>query len=1266
MTDLASLNIAVNSTEVFKGTAALEGLTGAGEAAAKAYNELLTKQQAAMAAMNNGTRLTYEEITALGGYAAVIESVDKNLVSVTSKTNEYSTRVDRLFASVNQYSAAQQTMNNQLTEAQKLLEAGALTLSGFAAATGAAIARFETAASGMAGTEQNLARLRTEAAAAATQAAIAEAYGYDKVTNSARASAQVFIEAEKEKQRIATEHIAVIKEQERAAQQAADKESEFLTRLLHEETQVKLAAERTATAVAAAANKEAADRISAEERFVQAFIAGETRINGLAGRQPNQPRSIAFLNATDLASNLERETGAVKKLGIETLNTTVVYEGFVLVHELLSGRVSRMPTSLLIMGQAAAGSATEFLKLAVAFSPLIGILALVGTAIAAITNQVKNFQTATDAIHGVGAEAGLTAISFGTLAREAVNTGNVSISAARGMEAAMLHAGVVSAETLRNIIQYSETYARVTGQDVAEANRELATSLADPARGVETLNHQLNLLDGAETEHINQLVRTGQLEEAQVELSRRVADALASQTNQVDNLADGWSRAARALGNYWDQLGNLLNPSVSQQMADQDRADRDRLNNPFARFMIGPEGVAAAQARVAAYEDYQRNAQAATNAAAAQGEHNRVSREAYAAVEQANPSVGRRNNLLGEQARILRGINEHLFTGERLQQAQTALDVIARRLREEDRVEQGLPRRERQRHNTGRSPAQTFEDGTTAQLESARAALTESDAALSLDANLVVLTAHRKADTEATRAGMSESAAMRREVSETQLAIANIILHYADEVSVMRVSNEQHAMLNARVAAGTISQEQANQRLQQSNTLRDLQNAIEVAHGDALNRARAALEAYNNEVRDTRENDLAQWFNTQNTAIANQNELLNVQLNMRYASVRAREVEIARVRAYQELAAKDPNLPNTDRGQRYIGDRMAAAGSAHDSNISTGITGVTQQTAQLREQQTALLVQYAAGEVGAEEYSLALSHLAHEQAILATQARGGNNFANIMRASLLSLRDTGTTVTRGLINSFSGFFNSLKNGFADSVAHSIVYADSLGAALRDVARSAVAELISGLIKLGIQWVINHTIGLGLATAATATSTAMAGTLAAAWATPAAFVSVATMGSADAIGAAGLASTVALAQGLAAATGKFANGGPVSGPGGPRDDRVNAWLSDGEYVINADAARKNRRLLDAINGGMNISNDNHFANGGPVGRGGSGNTNVFNFQGANFGGSNPEEIEKRFRKVMQEEYTPAILQEADKNTQKRVAIAGRQRLNGARM
>ena len=43
-------------------------------------------------------------------------------------------------------------------------------------------------------------------------------------------------------------------------------------------------------------------------------------------------------------------------------------------------------------------------------------------------------------------------------------------------------------------------------------------------------------------------------------------------------------------------------------------------------------------------------------------------------------------------------------------------------------------------------------------------------------------------------------------------------------------------------------------------------------------------------------------------------------------------------------------------------------------------------------------------------------------------------------------------------------------------------------------------------------------------------------------------------------------------------------GVVSGPGGPRDDRVRAMLSPGEFVVNADATKKNLPLLHAINGG----------------------------------------------------------------------------------
>lgn len=46
----------------------------------------------------------------------------------------------------------------------------------------------------------------------------------------------------------------------------------------------------------------------------------------------------------------------------------------------------------------------------------------------------------------------------------------------------------------------------------------------------------------------------------------------------------------------------------------------------------------------------------------------------------------------------------------------------------------------------------------------------------------------------------------------------------------------------------------------------------------------------------------------------------------------------------------------------------------------------------------------------------------------------------------------------------------------------------------------------------------------------------------------------------------------------------AGGGPVFGPGGPRDDLVPAWLSNGEYVIRAAAVREyGLAFFDAING-----------------------------------------------------------------------------------
>lgn len=68
---------------------------------------------------------------------------------------------------------------------------------------------------------------------------------------------------------------------------------------------------------------------------------------------------------------------------------------------------------------------------------------------------------------------------------------------------------------------------------------------------------------------------------------------------------------------------------------------------------------------------------------------------------------------------------------------------------------------------------------------------------------------------------------------------------------------------------------------------------------------------------------------------------------------------------------------------------------------------------------------------------------------------------------------------------------------------------------------------------------------------------------------------------------------------------FADGGHVTGPGGPREDRVLARLSPGEFVVNARATERHRAVLEAINSGtVNLP---RFADGGVVGGGSAAGT-----------------------------------------------------------
>lgn len=67
----------------------------------------------------------------------------------------------------------------------------------------------------------------------------------------------------------------------------------------------------------------------------------------------------------------------------------------------------------------------------------------------------------------------------------------------------------------------------------------------------------------------------------------------------------------------------------------------------------------------------------------------------------------------------------------------------------------------------------------------------------------------------------------------------------------------------------------------------------------------------------------------------------------------------------------------------------------------------------------------------------------------------------------------------------------------------------------------------------------------------------------------------------------------------------ATGGYIAGPGGPRDDKVLARLSNGEFVVNAAATARHRPLLEAINSAPGYASGGFVGASGGAGQAGAG-------------------------------------------------------------
>lgn len=281
-------------------------------------------------------------------------------------------------------------------------------------------------------------------------------------------------------------------------------------------------------------------------------------------------------------------------------------------------------------------------------------------------------------------------------------------------------------------------------------------------------------------------------------------------------------------------------------------------------------------------------------------------------------------------------------------------------------------------------------------------------------------------------------------------------------------------------------------------------------------------------------------------------------------------------------------------------EKMVNTQKAIDMALKEGI--ITQDQATVKQQE----IRMSLAKWAIEGHNAADAIRETNVAILEMRAStSAGTFGDGFLAGLARMSQAAVTFASSAGQTFTDFFSTVQDGFANSVGRAIVYSENLGEAMRKVADEALASLISGLVKLGMQWLLNAAIGNSVAAAATAATAAQASAATAAWAPAAALAALATGGANAAPANAAIAATLAATKALASGASAFADGGHVTGPGGPRDDAILAKLSNGEFVVNARATKENRGLLEAINSGLNVKKMlPQYKDGGPVAKKGN--------------------------------------------------------------
>ncbi|MCZ7635760.1 MAG: hypothetical protein M5U12_06765 [Verrucomicrobia bacterium] len=173
------------------------------------------------------------------------------------------------------------------------------------------------------------------------------------------------------------------------------------------------------------------------------------------------------------------------------------------------------------------------------------------------------------------------------------------------------------------------------------------------------------------------------------------------------------------------------------------------------------------------------------------------------------------------------------------------------------------------------------------------------------------------------------------------------------------------------------------------------------------------------------------------------------------------------------------------------------------------------------------------------------------------------------------------TLAQQIARSFTSVVGSAIDGIAESMSGLIRGTMDWADALRNVAQTMGTAVVNAISRMFAEWLV----GRAMMAVKNILFSQQEGAADAAAKAPGALMS-----SISSYGVAALVGTAALFAAIAAMSGAFAQGGVVRGPGGPKEDRVLARLSPGEYVIPAErVSQYGTEFFERIRQGQDVVN-----------------------------------------------------------------------------